>query len=166
MSLYDSKRWRDLRELKLWDNPYCEICKGTFNLQIDHIIEHKNREDLFWNENNLQTLCISCHGKKSSFESSIQLIKQGDYILTLKNEDNKELKKYIDFYDNIYLAIKTYCKEFTFNHVNNVINIGNLKLNVIHELISSLVLNFNLKPKKILIDETNKYFDLLKQLII
>ena len=164
--LYASLKWRELREKQLWLQPYCSLCKSTFNLQVDHIVEHKDRDELFWNINNLQTLCCNCHAKKSNLEYTIINLNQGDYILYLKDETNKELIKYLEYFNDIHLAIRTYCKELTRNNISIVLNIKGLDLNVVRELVSYLVINIRLKPKRLEVDSTNKYYSLLKELKI
>ncbi|MBN0919461.1 HNH endonuclease [[Mycoplasma] gypis] len=63
---YNSREWLKLRDSHLKRQPWCVVCFSTFNLQVDHIVEHRNRIDYFLNENNLQTLCARCHGLKSA----------------------------------------------------------------------------------------------------
>lgn len=71
--LLNSKRWKELRAWKLEQNPLCELCQaeGYVTSAID--IHHKEpvesgrtefeMEQLCFNPNNLQSLCISCHAK-------------------------------------------------------------------------------------------------------
>lgn len=69
---YKSKRWQKLRQQKLLLNPFCERClrKGLFNAV--NIIHHKEYvtdlnyedDDVFFNINNLESLCIECHNKE------------------------------------------------------------------------------------------------------
>jgi 5-methylcytosine-specific restriction protein A len=68
-SLYNTVRWRKLRAEHLRGNPYC-ICCGTREkpLQVDHIVTPKGNEDLFYDANNLQTLCLRCHAVKTNRE--------------------------------------------------------------------------------------------------
>ena len=35
---------------------------------VDHIIPHKGDEALFWDEDNLQSLCTPCHNQKTARE--------------------------------------------------------------------------------------------------
>jgi 5-methylcytosine-specific restriction protein A len=35
---------------------------------VDHIVSHHGDEALFWDEDNLQALCKSCHDKKTARE--------------------------------------------------------------------------------------------------
>jgi 5-methylcytosine-specific restriction endonuclease McrA len=71
-------RWRHpstgLRAVKLRKNP---ICEDPFNerchkpaTQVHHKIDHHDDERLFFDFNNLQALCISCHSRITSSEHS------------------------------------------------------------------------------------------------
>ena len=62
--LYNSQRWRETSKNFLKMNPYCCKC-GNRATVVDHIIPHRGNEDLFWNENNYQPLCDSCHKTKT-----------------------------------------------------------------------------------------------------
>lgn len=35
---------------------------------VDHIIPHEGNLELFWDENNIQSLCKSCHDRKTAGE--------------------------------------------------------------------------------------------------
>ena len=37
---------------------------------VDHIVPHRGDRDLFWDRNNWQALCHSCHSKKTAAEDS------------------------------------------------------------------------------------------------
>ena len=56
----------------LADNPLCVHCsasgKVTPSTVVDHIIPHKGDEDLFWEQDNWQALCKSCHDRKTAKE--------------------------------------------------------------------------------------------------
>jgi 5-methylcytosine-specific restriction endonuclease McrA len=71
---YHLKRWKDLRlkifERELFTCQECGVIEGdTSKLICDHIKPHKGDRILFWDEENLQTLCWSCHsGEKQSQE--------------------------------------------------------------------------------------------------
>lgn len=67
--LYDSVRWRKARLRFLTANPLCVYCEQQGNdapaTVVDHIKEHHGDHDLFWDEENWQPLCASCHsGRK------------------------------------------------------------------------------------------------------
>jgi 5-methylcytosine-specific restriction endonuclease McrA len=70
--IYNSPRWRKLRLMILNDSPLCIHCEKdrliTPATVCDHIIPI-NEGGLVWNESNIQTLCSTCHNKKSAYES-------------------------------------------------------------------------------------------------
>lgn len=70
--LYNSTRWKKLRIKFLKENPLCEECKRhgvvTAAEVVDHIIPHKGNKELFWDEDNLQSLCKECHDRKTAKE--------------------------------------------------------------------------------------------------
>ena len=65
---YDG-RWRKARASFLQRNPLCAECmrngKITPATVVDHVIPHRGDEKLFWDENNWQALCASCHNHKT-----------------------------------------------------------------------------------------------------
>ncbi len=65
---YNSK-WRRVRAAYLRKHPLCVIClrNGRYvqATVVDHIIPHRNRPELMWDESNFQALCKSCHDKKT-----------------------------------------------------------------------------------------------------
>ena len=72
-AFYHSKAWRMTRKFYIKDNPLCEMCKRksppetTAGQCVDHIkpISMGGHQT---SSSNLQTLCNSCHAKKSSLE--------------------------------------------------------------------------------------------------
>lgn len=67
--LYNTTRWRKLRELKMSLSPLCEQCERegriTAGELVDHIIPIEDGGAKFALEN-LQTLCRACHNRKHS----------------------------------------------------------------------------------------------------
>lgn len=69
--VYNTKKWKDLRLLKLSKNPLCEMCfeREIIKLAIDvhHIkeidsVENINeKQKLGFDWNNLKSLCKECH---------------------------------------------------------------------------------------------------------
>jgi len=57
---YD-ERWHSFRERYIRENPYCGQC-GRPSKIPHHVIPLRERPDLKYDENNLEPLCIACHG--------------------------------------------------------------------------------------------------------
>ena len=62
--LYNTPKWKSLSRKQLKEHPFCTIC-GNKATEVDHIVAHKGNLDLFYNEDNLQSLCHECHSKKT-----------------------------------------------------------------------------------------------------
>jgi len=69
---YDSNRWRRVASAHKNQYPLCEIClKLGIERPVavtDHIIPHNGDYALFWDWDNLQSLCATCHGLKRAVE--------------------------------------------------------------------------------------------------
>ena len=65
-------RWDKASRLHRTLNPACAIClmagRAAPATQVDHIRPHKDDPELFWDEDNWQSLCRACHGKKTWLE--------------------------------------------------------------------------------------------------
>jgi len=65
--LYDTKTWKVLRAECLYVTPWCVLCAQrdiyTPATVVDHIKPHKGDEALFFNFDNLQSLCKACHDR-------------------------------------------------------------------------------------------------------
>ena len=69
---YNCKRWKDLRKYKLSINPFCERCKARGIYNPAYIIHHKEYitqenymdDDVFYNIENLESICLECHNKE------------------------------------------------------------------------------------------------------
>ena len=63
--LYNTVRWHKLRLWKLTRDPLCRYCleigRVTGADTVDHVKPHKGDTKLFWDSNNLQSLCSTCH---------------------------------------------------------------------------------------------------------
>lgn len=70
--LYNSSRWKELRQYRLNTQPLCVECLKNDRITpatvVDHIKPHKGDEELFYDFNNLQSLCKSCHDRKTAKE--------------------------------------------------------------------------------------------------
>ncbi len=62
-------RWRKARQEYLKLNPLCVRC-GAPATDVDHIIPHRGNQALFWDVNNWQALCHSCHSRKTQKEDA------------------------------------------------------------------------------------------------
>ena len=73
LPIYGSTRWRKLSKLFRSRNPLCAHCQAvgetTPAVLVDHIKEIKDRPELQWDWNNLQSLCRACHDRKTSIEA-------------------------------------------------------------------------------------------------
>lgn len=62
--LYSSSKWKEISKNHLKNSPYCVVC-GNKAEHVDHIQPHRGNLDLFYNEDNLESLCHDCHSKKT-----------------------------------------------------------------------------------------------------
>jgi 5-methylcytosine-specific restriction endonuclease McrA len=66
------RRWPALRLLALRrDGWKCVKCGSRHRLEVDHILSVATRPDLAFDLDNTQTLCGSCHAKKTRQERGI-----------------------------------------------------------------------------------------------
>ena len=79
----DSRRWRrwyslpvwtdDLRPEQLAREPFCRECAAhglrVYATDVDHVVPHDGDWSTFIDPENLQSLCHSCHGRKTAAES-------------------------------------------------------------------------------------------------
>lgn len=63
--MYDTARWRALRKAFLDEHPLCALCAKAGKIEaadtVDHVRPHKGDPILFWDWDNLQSLCAPCH---------------------------------------------------------------------------------------------------------
>jgi 5-methylcytosine-specific restriction endonuclease McrA len=59
-NLYNSSKWRRLRDEYKRKHPLCVRC-GKPGYILDHVTPHRGDLVLFWNQGNWQTLCKLCH---------------------------------------------------------------------------------------------------------
>lgn len=74
---YD-RQWRKARLIHLSDEPLCKFCLELGHIVeatvVDHITPHKGDKDLFWDVENWQSLCKTCHDSvKSRIENGKQV---------------------------------------------------------------------------------------------
>ena len=70
-NIYFTNRWKKIRAIVLSEEPLCRMC-GRFGIvtqavAVDHIVEIKDGADPF-DRSNMQSLCHSCHNKKTGEE--------------------------------------------------------------------------------------------------
>ena len=75
LGYYNTREWKDLRALKISEQPLCEHClkenKFVEANVVDHIIPiYKENINLFYDYSNLQSLCNNCHFKKTRRDNS------------------------------------------------------------------------------------------------
>lgn len=67
-------KWRKVSKFYLAKHPLCVECEKqglvTLATDVDHIKPHKGDKTLFWDKNNWQALCHSCHSKKTVKEAN------------------------------------------------------------------------------------------------
>lgn len=71
MAIYNTSRWRRLREAKLRDNPLCEICEARGITKMADDVHHvqsfmstdnpEARRALAFDYDNLMSVCDECH---------------------------------------------------------------------------------------------------------
>ncbi len=58
-------RWQKARERFLAKHPLCAYCeregKVTAASVVDHVVPHRGDQALFWQKENWQSLCATCH---------------------------------------------------------------------------------------------------------
>jgi 5-methylcytosine-specific restriction enzyme A len=70
-SRYNTQQWRNVRALILQDSPLCKACEEVGLITLAQMVDHINPVRLggeFWDRDNLQPLCNSCHARKSAKE--------------------------------------------------------------------------------------------------
>lgn len=71
-ALYGTARWKSARLQFLRDNPLCVHCLEVGLLEtatdVDHIEPHKGDRVKFFDRENWQALCHSCHSRKTARE--------------------------------------------------------------------------------------------------
>ena len=87
---YTNQMWIDLRNYYIQKHPLCEICskhgRVTPATEVHHIVPFgrgktdEEKEKLFYNENNLMSLCNKCHKgvHKVDYERGLMFLDQLD----------------------------------------------------------------------------------------
>lgn len=70
--MYGTPEWEQLRGGQLLREPFCRVCarKGlrVRATDVDHIVDHKGDWTVFTDPDNLESLCHSCHSRKTARE--------------------------------------------------------------------------------------------------
>ena len=69
--LYSTKGWKRLRRAHLAAEPLCQYC-GRPGQVVDHIEAHRGCEDLFYDSENLMTLCKKHHDEATHIEIKLR----------------------------------------------------------------------------------------------
>jgi 5-methylcytosine-specific restriction enzyme A len=64
-SRYNGRTWRAARTAFLKSNPLCEVCNRAAEV-VDHSVPVRIDPSLFYEPQNWQSLCHSCHNRKSA----------------------------------------------------------------------------------------------------
>lgn len=62
--LYNNSKWKEMSRNFLKNFPTCAVCGGKAT-EVHHKIAHRGNVDLFYNEDNLVSLCHDCHSKET-----------------------------------------------------------------------------------------------------
>lgn len=66
------QRWRNARKTFLASHPLCVYClrvgRTTAATVVDHIQPHRGDQALFWDRENWQSLCATCHNSAKQAE--------------------------------------------------------------------------------------------------
>lgn len=64
---------KDLRPTQLMREPFCRECsrhgRRVIATDVDHIVDHKGDWSKFIDRDNLESLCHSCHSRKTAAET-------------------------------------------------------------------------------------------------
>ena len=64
---YWTTTWKRAREVHMRAHPTCQAC-GQLGTLVDHIVAVRDGGE-FYDVDNWQTLCMTCHGKKTARET-------------------------------------------------------------------------------------------------
>ena len=68
-----NKRWKRAAAVYRAEHTVCVSCEKAGRVTpaecVDHVRPHKGDDNLFWDERNWQSLCWSCHSKKTRSEN-------------------------------------------------------------------------------------------------
>lgn len=65
-SLYHTSAWLTLRALQLDEHPMCCTPEcGRLASVVDHVVPHRGNNALFFDQENLRSMCKRCHDRKT-----------------------------------------------------------------------------------------------------
>src|SRR5262245_47547418 len=71
---YGTARWKRMRERQLKLQPLCRYCEAEGRVTVattaEHKIPHRGDPTMFWDANNLQSLCTSHHSADKQAEEN------------------------------------------------------------------------------------------------
>lgn len=91
-ALYSTPRWKSVRFLaKRRDGFKCVLCGAVGRLEVDHKKPLRDHPELAFDLSNLQTLCVSCHARKTRIEVGLGDMKPdrkawADLIYSMRRE--------------------------------------------------------------------------------
>jgi len=62
---YYTEAWKVLRQIVLNEQPICVECNLMASTEVDHKVPHRGNAILFWDRDNLQGMCATCHSRKT-----------------------------------------------------------------------------------------------------
>ena len=69
--------WQQARKRWLELHPLCVYCKRDGSVRpatvVDHVVPHRGDMALFWDRENWQSLCFTCHSSKKQAEENVGL---------------------------------------------------------------------------------------------
>ncbi len=74
--------WRQIRARRLKQFPLCAFCAKIGKIEpatvVDHVIPHRGDEELFFDTDNLQSLCKHCHDSHKQTQEKSGHLKGSD----------------------------------------------------------------------------------------
>ena len=71
-ALYATERWKRAARRHLAAHPLCVDCAElgavTAAAEVDHVVPHRGDRRRFWDRSNWQSLCRTCHSRKTAGE--------------------------------------------------------------------------------------------------
>jgi len=92
-----SRKWRAIRKVQLATEPLCRICQSVNVTTEATVCDHIDEDSMNNHHTNLQSLCASCHNRKTQYARDpiarkskiIKDIDQVQYVRSFKDVLNK-----------------------------------------------------------------------------